>query len=170
MNPTQPIKPASPGFKPALCLLAVWAVIMLLAWLIPADLPFNRKIPVAPVWICMLTTALMLLLLLLIYGRRSVVLAQGRLEVKSVLNKISVPTAQISRAVRIGEDEAPVPTSRTNGTAMPGLKSGWFQAGGRKVFIDYVRSPNVWIQTEGAADILLELEQPEALLRLLEAA
>lgn len=157
--------------KPLLFLIGIYFAVAAIMFVFSGlgDLPFNRKLPLesTPVAVYILVVLLLPVSLFLIYCRRKVCVTKGRLTVKSVINTISIRTGQITKVALIGADETPAPLLRTNGTTMPGLKSGWFRTGRQKFFVDFVNRPNVWIQTEGdTADILLELAQPEAMLRM----
>ena len=65
------------------------------------------------------------------------------------------------------------PSWKTNGTALPGFKSGWFRMRNRhKAFVAMTTGPRVlWLPTSKGHDLLLQPRQPQALLdRLREMA
>lgn len=63
------------------------------------------------------------------------------------------------------------PLLKTNGTALPGFRSGWFRLRNReKAFVAMLRGPRVtWVPTTQDYGLLLQPRQPQALLDHLRA-
>ena len=63
------------------------------------------------------------------------------------------------------------PAMKTNGTAFPGFKSGWFRLRNRgKALVAMTRGARVtWIPTTAGYGLLLQPRQPQALLDHLRA-
>lgn len=76
-----------------------------------------------------------------------------------------------ARVVDLGEHTQFKPMVKTNGTALPGFKSGWFRLRNRtKALVAMTRGPRVtWLPTTRHYGLLLQSRQPQALLDHLRA-
>lgn len=76
-----------------------------------------------------------------------------------------------ARVVDLREHTALKPLLKTNATALPGFRSGWFRLrNGRKALVATAASPRVvFIRTRSGYDLLLQARQPQALLDHLRA-
>lgn len=75
------------------------------------------------------------------------------------------------RVVNLDEHTDLKPLMKTNGTAFPGFKSGWFRLRNRKkALVAMTRGPRVvWVPTTKDYGLLLQPRQPQALLDHLRA-
>ena len=76
-----------------------------------------------------------------------------------------------ARVVNLDEHTDLKPAMKTNGTAVPGFKSGWFRLRNRgKALVAMTRGARVtWIPTTAGYGLLLQPRQPQALLDHLRA-
>ena len=76
-----------------------------------------------------------------------------------------------ARVVNLDEHTDLKPGLKTNGTALPGFKSGWFRLRNReKALVAMTRGPRVlWIPTTAGYGLILQPRQPQALLDHLRA-
>ncbi len=102
--------------------------------------------------------------------------AQG-IEITTTFYRQSLALAELqlaqARVVDLDEHTELKPSWKTNGTALPGFKSGWFRMRNRhKAFVAMTTGPRVlWLPTSKGHDLLLQPRQPQALLdRLREMA
>lgn len=74
-----------------------------------------------------------------------------------------------ARVVDLDEHKALRPAFKTNGTALPGFRSGWFRLRNRqKALVAMAGGPRVtWIPTRQDYGLVLQSRQPHALLDLL---
>lgn len=76
-----------------------------------------------------------------------------------------------ARVVNLDEHSDLKPLVKTNGTALPGFKSGWFRLRNRqKALVAMTQGPRVaWVPTTLDYGLLLQPRQPQALLEHLRA-
>lgn len=76
------------------------------------------------------------------------------------------------RVVHLDEHTELKPLMKTNGTAFPGFKSGWFRLRNRKkALVAMTRGPRVvWVPTTNDYGLLLQPRHPQALLDHLRAS
>ena len=76
-----------------------------------------------------------------------------------------------ARVISLDEHTQFKPMLKTNGTALPGFRSGWFRMRNRdKALVAMGRGPRVvWVPTTQGYGLLLQPRQPQALLDLLRA-
>ena len=77
-----------------------------------------------------------------------------------------------ARAVDLNTDPALRPTARTNGTAFPGYRSGWFRLRGGGKALLYVTDPRrvAYIPTTEGYALLLSVADPDTFLASLRRA
>jgi hypothetical protein len=121
---------------------------------------FAIALVLAPVWL-----ALDWLL-----RRQRLAIAGHTLSVTTSFYRRSLPLAALqldqARVLRLDEHIAFKPRRKTNGTALPGIKQGWFRlANGNKALISIRKGEHVlWLPTSEGYDLLLEPNSPTALL------
>lgn len=119
----------------------------------------------------------LLLFLLLAMRRRAVELRAGILDVRAALYRKRVPVADLdlerARVVNLDERTELRPWLKSNGMSMPGFQAGHFRLRGDfgKAFCLLTQRERVLSLPlrDGKAQLLLSLEQPQALLGALRA-
>ncbi len=109
--------------------------------------------------------------------RHRIALGPQGIEITTTFYRQSLALAELqlaqARVVDLDEHTELKPSWKTNGTALPGFKSGWFRMRNRhKAFVAMTTGPRVlWLPTSKGHDLLLQPRQPQALLdRLREMA
>jgi hypothetical protein len=141
--------------------------------------------PSAQSWPILTATAaaLLVVLVLLWWGigrmvrRHRLLVSAHAIEIVTMLQRRAIAVAELdlaqARVVDLDERTELRPWLKTQGTALPGLRSGWFRLRDRrKAFVAMTGGPRVlWIPTRNGYDLLLQPRQPQALLaRLREIA
>ncbi len=119
-----------------------------------------------------------LALLLLAMKRRAVELHEGMLEVRAALFRQRIAVTQLdldrARIVDLAERTELRPVLKTGGMSMPGFHAGRFRLRenfGRAFCLVTDRHRVLWLpQRDGKDQLLLSLEQPQALLDAIKAA
>ena len=107
--------------------------------------------------------------------RHHLVLGATGIDIDTTLYQQSLALADLrlaeARVIDLDEHTEFKPRLKTNGTDLPGLKSGWFRLRNRhKAFVAMTRGPRVlWLPTGKGFDLLLQPRQPQALLDHLRA-
>jgi hypothetical protein len=102
--------------------------------------------------------------------RHRIALGPDALDISTTFYRRSLALAELqlaqARVVDLGERTELRPLLKTNGTSLPGLKSGWFRLRNRhKAFVAMTTGPRVlWLPTHNGYDLLLQPRQPQALL------
>ena len=102
--------------------------------------------------------------------RHHLVLGATGIDIDTTLYQQSLALADLrlaeARVIDLDEHTEFKPRLKTNGTDLPGLKSGWFRLRNRhKAFVAMTHGPRVlWLPTGKGFDLLLQPRQPQALL------
>ena len=102
--------------------------------------------------------------------RQQLTLTAGGLQVVSSFYRRTLPLASLqlerARVVDLAEHIQLKPRRKTNGTALPGIKSGWYRlANGNKALVSIRGGQRVvWIPSSEGYDLLLEPVRAQALL------
>lgn len=128
-------------------------------------------------WPVLVLVPLLLAFLFFAMKRRSVELANGVLDVRAALFRERTPVADIdlerARLVDLAERTDLRPLLKTNGMSLPGFYAGRFRLRGKlaKAFCLVTdRRRVLWLPLhDGKQQLLLSLEQPQALLDALRA-
>jgi hypothetical protein len=102
--------------------------------------------------------------------RHRLALSPGALDIKTSFYSHSVPLAQLkldeARVVDLHERTDFMPGAKSNGYAIPGFHSGHFRLrNGEKAFVAIAGERRaLWLPTAGKAGLLLQPQQPDALL------
>jgi hypothetical protein len=102
--------------------------------------------------------------------RHHLVVHGDALEVTTTFHHRVIPLSELdlaaARVADLGERTELKPVLKTNGTSLPGLRSGWFRLRNRrKALVATAGGPRVlWLPTHGDFDLLLQPRQPQALL------
>lgn len=105
-----------------------------------------------------------------VFSRHRLALVDGALEVATTFYRRRLPLADLkldeARIVDLDERTELRPMFKTNGTGLPGFKSGWFRLRNRnKALVAMVGGKRVaWIPTRVGYDLLLQPRSPQALL------
>jgi hypothetical protein len=109
--------------------------------------------------------------------RQALLLSTDAIEVRSSFYRCRTPLAELklgqARVVDLDEHTELKPTLKTNGFSIPGFHSGWFLLRNRRrTFVAIADGRRkLWLPGSGRYDLLLEPEDPAALLaRLRELA
>lgn len=129
----------------------------------------------AQAWPLVVILPLTLGVMLFALKRRSVELASGMLDVRAALFRQRTPVADIdlerARVVDLAERTELHPLLKTNGMSLPGFQAGRFRLRGQfgKAFCLVTdRRRVLWLPLrDGKAQLLLSLEDPQALLEAL---
>lgn len=131
-----------------------------------ADAPFQFALAVG---------IFFLLATLLIWAlKRHVVALEGNtLVVKAAMFSRRIDTGTLDlervRVVDLAEHVELKPTLRSLGMALPGFKAGWYRMrnGGNGFYLLTAQRRVLWLPARSGTDLLLSLEQPQALLSAL---
>lgn len=108
--------------------------------------------------------------------RHHVVVDAAGVEVATAFHKRRLGWSELrldeARVANLDEHTGLKPLLKTNGTAFPGFRSGWFRMRNReKAFVAMLRGPRVlWVPTRQDYGLLLQARQPQALLDHLRAS
>lgn len=103
-------------------------------------------------------------------GRQQLRLTNDGLQVTSSFYRRSLPLASLqldrARVLDLAEHRDYRPQRKTNGTALPGLKSGWYTlANGQRTLVAiYNKDKVLWLPTSEGFDLLLQPRRAQALL------
>ena len=107
--------------------------------------------------------------------RHRIVVDAGGIEVATTFYKRRLGWSQLrldeARVANLDEHTHLKPTFKSNGTAVPGFRSGWFRLRNReKALVAMGGGPRVaWVPTTEGYGLLLQPRQPQALLEHLRA-
>ena len=163
--------------------LPVGVTIVAMSQAMASDAP-KRLVAGSEVVTCLVVVGGLLVLTLAIWWcidrmlrRHRIVLGPQTIEIATTFHRRSLALAGLqlaeARVVDLGERTDLKPLLKTNGTGLPGFKSGWFRLRNRrKAFVAMTTGPRVlWLPTHNGYDLLLQPRQPQALLdRLREMA
>ena len=108
-------------------------------------------------------------------GRQQLRLGSDGLQVTSSFYRRTLPLASLqldkARVLDLAEHTDYRPRRKTNGTAMPGLKSGWYKLanGNRALVAIYGKDKVLWLPTSEGFDLLLQPRSASALLEHLRS-
>lgn len=158
-----------------------WSMLVLLGGVLPLTIIGTLWLsgrPAHGVLPAVVLIPLLLAFLLLAMRRRAVALKDGMLDVRAAMYRKRVAVTELdlprARIVDLGERTELRPWLKSNGMAMPGFHAGHFRLRGDfgKAFCLLTQRERVlWLPLrDGKQQLLLSLEQPQALLDALRAA
>lgn len=157
------------------------AIMSFVAWsMLTTDDPVNLIADsIRITWMAMIGSVVLLLAIWWVIDRmlrrHRIVLDADGIEVATTFYRRRLALAQLdladARVVDLDERTEFKPMLKTNGTALPGFRSGWFRLRNRrKALVAMNAGPRVlWLPTRSDHDLLLQPRQPQALLERLRA-
>lgn len=106
--------------------------------------------------------------------RQQLRLGKHGLEITSSFYRRRLPLASLqldkARVIDLAEHTDYRPRRKTNGTSLPGLRSGWYRlANGNKALVAlYNQDKVLWLPTDQGYDLLLQPQRAQALLEHLQ--
>ncbi len=102
-------------------------------------------------------------------------LSNVELRIKGGLYGRSIPITSLivhrSQKIDMNKDSAYQPTRRTNGTGLPGYRSGWFKLRNGEKALLFVTEPRdvIYLPTNDGYSLLMSVQEPDRFLRSLNS-